>query len=327
MRKMAGWILGWIGAVILSAGGAEDVYLSLPDLTWALEITAPGFKVEEGQLSSNGNSARLQAVNEENGVFLTAFLEKAEKNGGASDCREYFWSQAKKSPFPKEQVTFMETGEIAVVQYYVPDVAGRPLKQLNLNAYLSEGGYWMDVHLSKSNWDPSQENPLQPVLNSIRIRRDFQPAASDCFAYGNAFYHTRNFPQAIRQFEKALALEKAKPTLNPLMWKVLVDQLGMAYGISGQLEKSKTIYEWAIQQEPEYPMFFYNLACTYAEMGKKNEAVQNLKLAYQYEGNSLPGESVPDPLRDSSFAKYSEDPEFLAELKKMKPASPLHKSH
>lgn len=84
------------------------------------------------------------------------------------------------------------------------------------------------------------------------------------------------------------------------------------------LTKAKALFEWAITQEPEYPMFYYNLACAFAEMGNRDQTLKNLRLAYKYKGNMISGENFPDPKEDSSFSKYLQDKEFSAELGKMR---------
>ena len=124
--------------------------------------------------------------------------------------------------------------------------------------------------------------------------------------------------KAAMQYEQALELEKQGPSFPRPLWLVLVDQLGMSYGISGDLAKCRHLYEWAVTIEPEYPMFYYNLACSFAEMGKQDDAIKNLRLAFKYKGNSIPGESVPDPRTYSSFEKYLNNPEFKAALEQMK---------
>ena len=69
--------------------------------------------------------------------------------------------------------------------------------------------------------------------------------------------------------------------------------------------------------EPEYPMFYYNLACVYAESDDLDGAIKNLKLAYKYKKNMLPGETFPDPRKDSSFKKYINTEKFEAVLKQI----------
>ena len=64
---------------------APPISLSLPELSWCLEIGAPGFVVEEKGMAPAGDAARLQASNKKTGVILSAFLEKAESRIGGHD--------------------------------------------------------------------------------------------------------------------------------------------------------------------------------------------------------------------------------------------------
>ena len=89
--------------------------------------------------------------------------------------------------------------------------------------------------------------------------------------------------------------------------RVLIDQLGMAYGLSGDLEMARAPLESAIQKTPEYPLNYYNLACAFAEEDDENKALANLSLAFQHKDNVLKGEKMPDPRTDSSFEKYVRD--------------------
>ena len=318
MRKNARGTMLWIGLAAVQPVFAAPLSLSLPELPWALEIAAPGFAVEEKEIAPGGEAARLMAVNGATGVILSAFLEKAPGAGDAQACREHYWSRARQSPFRKEQIRLSETGPLAVVEYLVPDHLGMKVDQKNLNAYLAEGGYWMDVHLSKTGHPAGGEDPLRPLLKAIRINRAYVPTASDRFDFGNILYRQRNYAKAAAQYEQALASENQRASLPRNSWIVLVDHLGMSYGISGDLAKSKQLYEWAIPREPGYPLFYYNLACSFAEMGDLEKAIANLRLAYQCKQNALPGESVPDPRTDSSFAKLLSNPEFNAALDEMK---------
>jgi hypothetical protein len=53
-------------------------------------------------------------------------------------------------------------------------------------------------------------------------------------------------------------------------------------------------------------------------MNNPVKAIENLRLAYKYKQNSLPGESLPNPRTDSSFEKYLNNPEFKAALDAMR---------
>ncbi|MFC1453286.1 tetratricopeptide repeat protein [Verrucomicrobiota bacterium] len=290
----------------------------MPELPWSLEIAAPGFEVEETEIAPSGDAARLQAVNKATGVILSAFLEKAPKKGDSKACREHYWNRAKQSPFKKEHIRMRESGPLAAVEYSVPDLLGKGGSQRNLNAYVAEGEYWMDVHLSTTSERTGNQDPFSPILKAIRINHAYAPTASDRFNFGNVYYQQKNYKRAAAQYEKALDIEKQKTSLARNLWLVLVDQLGMSYGLSGELAKSQRLYEWAVTKEPDYPMFYYSLACAFAEMGNQDKAIENLRLAHRHRDESLPGESVPNPRTDSFFTKYLSNPEFRAALDKMK---------
>jgi len=57
-------------------------------------------------------------------------------------------------------------------------------------------------------------------------------------------------------------------------------------------------------------MFYYNSACAYAEMKDEPKAAENLKKAFQYKGNILQGEQLPDPRTDDSFKELMTDTSF-----------------
>lgn len=155
-----------------------------------------------------------------------------------------------------------------------------------------------------------------------------QNAPSPAMRYleeGSAHYIRNDFKKAIGPYSKALELEKQKPTLDKTMWRVLIDNLGMAYGISGDLAKAKETFEYGLSKDPNYPMFYYNLACTYGEMNDVDNAIANLKLAFQHKDHAIAGEGMPDPATDSSFARFLRNERFrkvLTEIQQTNSAAP-----
>jgi tetratricopeptide (TPR) repeat protein len=112
-----------------------------------------------------------------------------------------------------------------------------------------------------------------------------------------------------------------KPTLDKVFFRVLIDNLGMAYAFSGDLNRAKETFEYGITRDNVYPMFYYNLACTYAEMKDMDGAIAQLRTAFKYKDNQNPGERMPDPARDSSFQRFMTNDRFLAALGEITNAS------
>jgi tetratricopeptide (TPR) repeat protein len=133
---------------------------------------------------------------------------------------------------------------------------------------------------------------------------------------GHALFRQERFAEAIGPYEKARELEIAGKKLSESDHRILVDQLVMAYGIGGQMNKAHKLLDQAIQQDPSYPINYYNRACAFAEEGDKAKALANLDLAFQRKANVLRGEQMPDPRVDSSFQRYARDPDFVSLMKK-----------
>jgi hypothetical protein len=292
--------------------------LTLPGLEWALEISARGFDVEKRTLGPRGDSIYLFGSSKDTHIIISAFLEKAPRKVTSKECRDFFWSGTKKTPQKKEQIEMYDFRGMPIVEYMVPAFQGPQTNQKNLFAYFARDHYWSYIHLSKIRFVSGEKGLFTQILTSVNFNESYNPTALDLFEFGNLSLFRKDFQDAISYYGKALDLDKHGKSLGRKGWILLVDQLGMAYGLSGDFIKAKETYEWAISQEAENPMFFYNLACAYAEMDKMEDALRNLRLAYKCKGKVLAGQEFPDPKFDSSFKKYLNSKIFMAELQKMK---------
>ncbi|MBE3110572.1 MAG: tetratricopeptide repeat protein [Acidobacteria bacterium] len=301
-------------------GGQADtrLVLTLPDISWSLEIAMSGFTIKEKKINDRADGAMLMAENAQTRVSLSAFIEKAAKPGDSKACREHYWKLTKRSPLKMKEVRMYESGPMAIVEYLIPEVGTVKVNQKHINAYLAVGDYWIDVHLSQIFHKPGPEDPLTSILETIGINDSYVPTVKEHFAYASYYYLKEDYLRAARHYEQVLGRNEPQPTLDRKSWRIVVDQLGMSYGLSDESAKAKDLFEWAIKIDPEYPMFYYCLACASAEMDNPEEALRNLRLAYQYKANMLPGEPFPNPKTDPSFKKYLKDKRFRAELEKMK---------
>ena len=146
----------------------EVIILSLPNLNWGLEIDAPGFAIEKKQVSKNGDKTSFQANNDAAGLTMSAFLEKAPNTGTSKDCRDYYFSKLKESPAVESDVKMSEIGEMAIAEYVIKELKGIKLNQKHLNAYLAKNGYWIDVHISKADFEPQDQALFDTILKGIR---------------------------------------------------------------------------------------------------------------------------------------------------------------
>ncbi|HLH09899.1 MAG TPA: tetratricopeptide repeat protein [Terriglobales bacterium] len=134
---------------------------------------------------------------------------------------------------------------------------------------------------------------------------------------GDIQYGTRRYNAAADEYTTALKLNDTEQVLKPEQLHVITNNLGVAIALAGNMEKAKQTFEDAIRQDPDYPIYHYNLACTYAELGELDPAMRELQLAWKLRNNLGEGEQFPDPRKDSSFKNYLNDPKFQETVQNM----------
>lgn len=145
-----------------------------------------------------------------------------------------------------------------------------------------------------------------------------QKTSLDYAAEGSKYYLEGEYKKAIPPYQKALDLEKKERKLPKNLWLVVVDNLAIAYGITGDIKKSMAVLNYGIEKEPTYPMFYYNMACGYGEINDEDNAINYLRLAYKYKANMIKGERFPNPETDSSFEKFLDSEKFMTAIAEMK---------
>jgi tetratricopeptide (TPR) repeat protein len=165
------------------------------------------------------------------------------------------------------------------------------------------------IQIVKPSYQQGDEPVLKAALDAFVFEPDYTPTSTDYSTLGALLYKfMKSYASAAVYYQRAL---DTLPSDAPLqIRRVLVDQLSMSYGISGQLKHSRAVNEAAIQTDPDYPLYYYNLACADAEQGKAADAKLHLQQAFDRKANTLPGEHLPDPTKDDSILKLKKDKSF-----------------
>src|ERR1700730_19091056 len=106
-------------------------------------------------------------------------------------------------------------------------------------------------------------------LGTWLLATNFDPAAVQFTTRPTKWHQNHMYQAAAPVFEQALTKLTDNKGEDQLMWqRVTTDQAGMAYGLAGNLAKARAIFESAVAKDPQYPMYYYNLACADAEEKK-----------------------------------------------------------
>lgn len=258
--------------------------MSVPGEPAALQIDLLHLKLERNQLDGSATRRRVQASDGHGWVF-SAFLYPLDKKQTALELNERTFVDLRRGAadngFKIEAMKTFERGDFSMREYVVPQFRGQPVHQKNIFGYATSGDLGLDFHISKDSYSPTDDKFFDSLISGLHFIRDYKPDSATQFGYGSIYYLHQNWTKAALHYERSLQLERQKRALSQTQWNVLVDNLGMAYGMSGELPKAKATFEYGAQENPTYPMFRYNLACADAEMGDLDGALDQLKLAFQ----------------------------------------------
>ncbi|HEV2690867.1 MAG TPA: hypothetical protein VGV35_20065, partial [Bryobacteraceae bacterium] len=250
------------------------------------------------------------------GLTLSITLEQVRGSASLDDCRKVFRARNKgNAELHPSDVKESQMGDMAVSEFVFTEVGGIQLRQKNVFACLAKEDVYVDIHLSKVGFTPKDQVLFTAILQAVHIAdanlgSESQASSMAYWAEGSKYFIGNQFDKAIGPYQKALDLEKADRKLENKLWYVLIDNLGMAYGITGDLKSAEDVFRYGISKDPAYPLFYYNLACTYAEKKDLEGTMKFLALAFERKQNVLQGEQMPDPSKDDSFQRFMGDEKF-----------------
>jgi hypothetical protein len=306
---------------------SKSLEVSLPSLPWGLVFDAPGFTQHISEIQ--GRRRYFLADNDTNGFAVSVFLEPTTTPPPPEECERSLKATASRnatSTTPLQGVRYRKNGDMQILEYTLPESGGIPLKQRNIFACIPKDDAYIDIHVSKALFTDADQAVVDKLLQSFHIVSHDSSAAAisttggsadsgaslQLFLKGSRAFKDDKYQESVALYQQALDLEKASPKLEKNLWFVLVDNLAMAYGITGNLAASKATAQYGISKDLDYPVFYYNLACAAAGEDNIAETKKFLKLASDRRNNVISGEKLPDARTDDSFTTFMKDPDFRA---------------
>lgn len=290
--------------------------VSLPGKSWELQVDARGFTIKTNE-SKPGGQRYLLAENSSTGVTLSISLTPVEGEARIEDCWKVFRERIKNSKIKVTGVKESQVGDMAISEFVFPEVNGIPIQQKNVFGCLAKDNVYADLHLSKVEFKAGDQSLFTSILNGVHVTDQnaaSEPQRSQPSTYywgeGSTYFKNGQYDKAIVPYRKALDLERTDRKLDEKLWRVLIDNLAMAYGITGDLKSAEEVLQYGISKDPTYPLFYYNMACVSAERNDLDNTMKYLTTAFGYQQNIIPGESMPDPRKDDSFQRFLQDEKF-----------------
>lgn len=294
-----------------------DVKISLAAHPGQLLWHADGFKIVETSAKPNGQEIGVRGVDRSGRLFFLGFLFLVPEQSPltSAKCREGVLGELKRNPKTKILATSeaerSDKIPLALVSYSTQGDDGKTWH--SVRGFVATGDTCGDLEFYGEDSIDAADAGLKSIFDSYRLDPSYVPRFNDTFLYAQVLYQHQMFAAAGPIFEQALAKlgdDKTQQTMR----RVTIDQAGMSYGISGNIPKARALFEAAIAKDPDYPLYYYNLACADAEEKNLADARIHLQQAFARKQNMIPGESMPDPKKDDSFLPYRDDKDFWSFL-------------
>lgn len=320
MKKIAICVL-WLltGAIVAQAEMVSKdgtFTMALPAHEGQLIWKAEGFKVVQTSAKSNNSEIGVRAIDPSGRFTLLSFLflfpEQAPMT--SAKCRDGVMEPAKKANptiniAGTSQMPRSDGPPVELVGYVAQGRDGKLV--YSVRGFLAMGDLCGDLEIYGNDSNVISDLNLKKIWDSYRLAPQYTPQFNDVFTYAQILYQNRQYQAAAPVFEAALT--KLTDGKDQIMWRrVTTDQAGMAYGMAGNIAKARALFDAAVAKDPDYPMYYYNLACADAEEKKLADARAHLQQAFARKANVLQGETMPDPAKDDSFLPYRNDKDFWA---------------
>ena len=224
---------------------------------------------------------------------------------GSKAYRDIHMKQMDRDGYKRSNIKKYESNDKAYLEFMINEHDGKQVFQKNLVEYISGEDIWACIQVSTMPYKEEDYAKLKKVLDSASIIDHY---GENCYSYwnlGNDLYLNKNdYNKAIEAYEKARGLESKKTQLDKYTWIIMMDNLGMAYGMTGKLDKAIEIFNAGIKRYPEHPLFYYGLACAYAEKRDLEASLVHLDNAYKRRGHIFFGEKLANPMTDDSFKPF-----------------------
>ena len=293
----------------------QSLTFALPNHPGYLHMDAPNFVITERSAKSNGSEYGLRAKDHDiSGAEVLGFLFVTDpEQTTAVACRNWMLASEKKDGIKDRKIlkTYEDKSDagvpIALVDF---EQSKAPASARFVRRFfVAQGDLCADISITAAN--ALMVETTHALVATLRFEPARTPDFSAKFRYASVIFDHHQPGAAAPIYESALTL--VNQTDDPLTWRrVTADQASMAYGMSGDLAHSRAINEAAILKDPDYPLYYYNLACADAEANDATGARKHLEQAYARRANTLTGEHLPDPTKDDSILKLKHDAAFWA---------------
>src|SRR4051812_41392684 len=158
---------------------------------------------------------------------------------------------------------------------------------------------WRAPTSGYGTWQAAQRRPVPP--NPVKAEKLFTEASAlapdwilPVYGLADMNFMLRKYSVSAKYYTKAREIDDKSHELDKVARHDMFDQLGLSYALDADYKEAEAVYQDALKEDPEFPLFHYNLACVYAESHKLGDALDHLRKAWEFKDNMPKGQAFPD---------------------------------
>jgi tetratricopeptide (TPR) repeat protein len=121
---------------------------------------------------------------------------------------------------------------------------------------------------------PSASVQMPQVVKRPEPRQD--PDVLKAIELGHLAFNVRRYREAVKHYENAFALDRARGTMDSVQKSMLFERIGSSYRKLGLANEAVQVLERAVGELPDNSTAYYQLALANAQMGKVGDAMSHL---------------------------------------------------
>lgn len=146
---------------------SDSIRLTAVGSPWWVVIDGPGYDVKSVGTKADGAYFLLFPTRDELNVSL--WIEPAAQCKTSLECRDFVLNAGNPRWGKFEKLNQGVFSKFEYFEFFRPQVQDQPLQMQDMYAQYVNGGYWMDVHISKVLYKPEDKARFEKLLSSIKF--------------------------------------------------------------------------------------------------------------------------------------------------------------
>jgi hypothetical protein len=152
------------------AESALELEFYTPETRWRVRIPRQDWVVLQEKAKPDDSGFYYFVGSKIHQAQFSIYLDKTTNCSSGETCRALFWRNRGAMFKDAKGVREYESNGFHVVEFYLDEIAGVPVKQANLSGHMYRDGHWIDVRFTKVGRERLDLAPLTALLDSISVK-------------------------------------------------------------------------------------------------------------------------------------------------------------